>query len=120
MNDVHHLKVDATDPVRPVVTLDGQDIGSNVTEISWRAELGRSLPEAIIALAPNATVSFDGLARVSVGEQLDPGPAAAQFLTAIDAQELERAALNRLDLDNTPGGLTAAMLRQLVDWALGK
>ncbi|MFE1935239.1 hypothetical protein ACFW95_33665 [Streptomyces sp. NPDC059474] len=49
----------------------------------------------------------------------DPGPAAAVFLAAISAEELERAALARSDLGTEPYSLTNAMLTQLGEWARG-
>ncbi|MBY8884781.1 hypothetical protein K7472_07970 [Streptomyces sp. PTM05] len=61
---------------------------------------------------------FEGLARVSV-DMPAPGPAAEEFLEAIDAEELERAALARADLGSEPGSLTRAMLAQLGEWARG-
>lgn len=63
--------------------------------------------------------AFEGLARVSVADVPDPGPAAAVFLSAIDAEALERAALARPDLGTGPHSLTQAMLAQLVEWARG-
>lgn len=66
-------------------------------------------------------VEFEGLAVVQIEtEATDPGPAAATFLSAIDPGELERAALNRLDLGSEEHATTAAILRQLVEWANGE
>nr|WSZ96832.1 hypothetical protein OH820_15225 [Streptomyces sp. NBC_00857] len=62
---------------------------------------------------------FEGMARVSVADVPDPGPAAAAFLAAIDPGELERAALARYDLGTEPHSLTHAMLTQLGEWARG-
>lgn len=51
--------------------------------------------------------AFEGLARVAVADGSDSGPAAAVFLAAIDAEELEHAALARPDLGTGPRSLTA-------------
>ncbi|MET7729098.1 hypothetical protein [Streptomyces mirabilis] len=58
-------------------------------------------------------------ARAQIGVSPEPGPVAAEFLEAMDPVEVERAALVRVDLENAPGGGTAAVLRQLVEWARG-
>ncbi|MFJ4910648.1 hypothetical protein ACIQCR_34785 [Streptomyces sp. NPDC093249] len=51
----------------------------------------------------------------------DPGPAAAEFLEAIDARQLEQTALARIDLlDGQPNELTRAMLHLLTEWARGQ
>ncbi|MET7898957.1 hypothetical protein [Streptomyces mirabilis] len=56
---------------------------------------------------------------MQIGVPPEPGPAAAEFLEAMDPVEVERAALARVDLENVPGGGTAAVLRQLAEWARG-
>lgn len=73
----------------------------------------------VLHLADRADPRFEGMARVSVADAPDPGPAAAVFLSAIDAEELERAALARLDMGGDPRALTQAMLDQLGEWARG-
>jgi hypothetical protein len=66
-------------------------------------------------------VEFEGLAVVEINTYADdPGPAAAAFLSAIDAGELEKAALARLDLDSEEHATTRAILRQLIEWANGE
>lgn len=113
-------------PGRAFVELDGRDISKHVYGVHIHAEAGRDLPQVVIELAGNATVetAFEGLAEVAVinpdPEPLDPGPAAAVFLAAMDPEELERAAMNRIDLTNDRAGGTAAILRQLIEWANGR
>lgn len=64
---------------------------------------------------------FEGLARVVVGEEpADPAQAIVDFLSSLDPQALENAALNRDDLGGERYDLTRAMLRQITDWAQGK
>lgn len=76
-------------------------------------------PQVVLYAGDFAETVFDGLARVAVADASDPGPAAAVFLAAIDAEELERAALARPDLGTGPRSLTEAMLTQLQEWARG-
>lgn len=108
-------------PGKAEVLLDGEDITSQLRGVHIDA-VAPDPAYVVLELSPKADgVLFEGLARIAIGEQPDPGPAAAHFLAAIDAAELERVALNRQDLDPTePASLTAAMLRQLQDWANGR
>lgn len=74
-----------------------------------------------LAARAAAGAVFEGAARVVVGVPPDPGPAAAAFLGAIDAGQLEKAVLARHDLmDGGPHELTRAMLALLKEWALGQ
>ncbi|MEU2592995.1 hypothetical protein ABZ649_04615 [Streptomyces albidoflavus] len=83
-------------------------------------QVGGEPPQAVLHLSGVVAPVLDGLARVVVGVPPDPGPAAAEFLSAIDPGELERAALGRHDLlDGQPHELVRAMLVQLVEWARG-
>lgn len=81
----------------------------------------REFATKTLHLRPTGTwpTALDLLARVEIGVPPDPGPAAAAFLQALDPLEVERAALARMDLENVPGGGTAAVLGQLAEWALG-
>jgi hypothetical protein len=102
------------------VALDGRDISSKVSGFSLSQRAGQPA-ELLLFLSPLVKDDFEGLARVVVGVLPDPGPAAAAFLSAIDAGELERSALSRHDLmDGGPHELTRAMLRLLQDWAAGR
>ncbi|MET8956712.1 hypothetical protein ACWEQN_35835 [Streptomyces sp. NPDC004129] len=101
------------------VALDGRDISKQVSAYELRQEAGQPA-ELVLLLSPLVKDDFEGLARVVVGVPPDPGPAAAGFLSAIDAGELERHVLTRHDLmDGGPNGLTRAMLRLLQEWASG-
>jgi len=67
------------------------------------------------------SAGFDGKdAQVAIGVPHEPGPAAAHFLSAIDAGLLEKAALARPDLSGGPHGFTEAVLAQLQQWARGE
>ncbi|MFE2578867.1 hypothetical protein [Streptomyces sp. NPDC059378] len=103
-----------------LVALDGRDISKQVSGYSLRQQAGQPA-ELVLFLTPLGKDEFEGLARVAVGVPPDPGPAAAAFLSAIDAGELERHALSRHDLmDGSPNELTRAMLRLLQEWASGR
>jgi hypothetical protein len=102
------------------VALDGRDISTKVTGYELRQHAGTPA-ELLLFLSPLVKDEFDDLARVVVGVAPDPGPAAAAFLSAIDAGELERHALARHDLmDGGPNELTRAMLGLLQEWASGR
>ncbi|WP_330306237.1 MULTISPECIES: hypothetical protein [unclassified Streptomyces] len=107
------------DQATSTVALDGRDISSHISGYSLRQH-SMQPAELVLLLSPKTTDEFEGLARVVVGDPPDPGPAAAAFLGAIDAGELERHVLARHDLmDGGPNELTRAMLRLLQEWASG-
>ncbi|MFD5753827.1 hypothetical protein ACFWIZ_00780 [Streptomyces sp. NPDC127044] len=107
------------DQATGTVALDGRDISSHISGYSLRQN-AREPAELVLFLSSMTKDDFEGLAHVVVGVPPDPGPAAAAFLSAIDAGELERHVLARHDLmDGGPNELTRAMLRLLSEWALG-
>ncbi|MFF6844655.1 hypothetical protein ACFY8X_38695 [Streptomyces tanashiensis] len=117
---------DETRPVRIVtdgssaqVIVDGVDLSRRLR--GYTLEHRVTQPPMLVLYAGAALdAAFEGLAHVVVGDEPDPGPAVADFLRAIDPAALERAALDRDDLDGSRHELTRAMLAQLTDWALGK
>ncbi|CAM5468198.1 hypothetical protein [Streptomyces aurantiogriseus] len=102
------------------VVVDGQDVTERVAAIDVHTD-AHDLPRVVLHLRPTGIwpAELDLLARVQVGVSPEPGPSAAAFLEALDPLEVERAALARVDLENVPGGGTAAVLRQLTEWARG-
>jgi hypothetical protein len=119
-DELHKVRITADQTVGTTVALDGRDISKKVTGYELRRHAGGPA-ELLLFLSPLVKDEFDGLARVVVGVAPDPGPAAAAFLSAIDASELERYALNRHDLmDGGPNEYTRAMLRLLQEWASGR
>lgn len=120
--DLRRFRLAGTSAGDMVVELDGKDISRSVygVHLNIAADLRNPFAHVVLELSPLAGSEFDGMARVAIGEQPDPGPAAVQFLTAMDPKELERVALQRLDIDTGEGGLTGAMLRQLIEWASGR
>ncbi|MQY11456.1 hypothetical protein SRB5_15740 [Streptomyces sp. RB5] len=104
---------------RAVVAVDGHDVSSLVRAYTVHQEAGEP-STVVLQFTEHVPTEVEGLARVVVGVPPDPGPAAAAFLEAIDARQLEEAALSRPDLlDGRPHELTRAMLRLLTDWARG-
>ncbi|MER5642054.1 hypothetical protein ABT095_34595 [Kitasatospora sp. NPDC002227] len=113
-----HVRIVADGPTAHL-EIDGRDVASQVQAYPLSHRAGQ-LPELAILLQPTTSDEWEGLTRVAVGEPPDPGPAAAAFLGAIDAGELERAVLGRHDLlDGGPGEYTRALLAQLTEWAAG-
>ncbi|WP_327349662.1 hypothetical protein OG772_20485 [Streptomyces sp. NBC_01321] len=120
MDDQAHWVRITAEHTTGTVALDGRDISSKVSGYELRQQAGQPA-ELLLFLSPKVKDEFDGLARVAVGVSPDPGPAAAVFLSAIDAGELERNALARYDLlDGGPHEMTRAMLALLQDWASGR
>ncbi|MDQ8707873.1 hypothetical protein RCO28_36205 [Streptomyces sp. LHD-70] len=102
------------------LAIDGHDITDAVASFEVRGEPGAP-PCVVLHLVPgdHLPAVLDTAAHVVVGEQTPPGLTSAEFIDALDPVEVERAALARSDLDNTPAGGTAAVLRQLSEWARG-
>ncbi|MGW4690997.1 hypothetical protein ACWEO1_01255 [Kitasatospora cineracea] len=118
-SEVQHVRIRASGPTARL-ELDGHDVSDQVASYRLVHTAGQA-PELLLVLRPNANPDWEGAARVVVGEAPDPGPAAAQFLAALDPAETERAVLNRHDLlDGGPHEFTRALLTQLAEWALGK
>lgn len=112
------VSIDASDPLRPRVTIDGHDVTHDLTGVSLQV-VAREVPQVVLRVSGRAGASFDGFARVAVEVPADPGPAAEVFLAAIDPGELQNAALNRVDLGSGPTATTEAILAQLCEWARG-
>lgn len=116
--DERTVRITARGP-RANVEVDGQQVeGGNIAAYTISQVPGEEA-HVVLHLVDRDDVRFEGLARVSVADVPDPGPAAAAFLAAIDPGELERAALARPDLGSGPQSLTRAMLTQLREWACG-
>ncbi|MFJ3248459.1 hypothetical protein [Streptomyces sp. NPDC086782] len=117
-DQLHQVQITAGQ-VTGSVALDGRDISKVVSGYSLSQQAGKPA-ELLLFLSPLSKDTFEGLARIVVGVPPDPGPAAAAFLGAIDAGELEKSVLSRHDLmDGGPNELTRAMLRLLSEWASG-
>ena len=113
-----HVRITA-DGVMGTVAIDGTDISKSVQGYNLEHRVGQA-PLLVLYTTPHRGLDFEGLAHVAVGDQADPGEIVAAFLANIDAAALERAALNRDDLDGTGNELARAMLLQLADIAQGR
>ncbi|WP_330283583.1 hypothetical protein [Streptomyces sp. NBC_00588] len=104
---------------KAAIEIDGQRVDPGALSGYTVTHREEEPPQVVLYSGDYAESTFEGFARVSVADMPDPGPAAAVFLSAIDAEELERSALARPDLGTGPHSLTQAMLTQLVEWARG-
>lgn len=103
------------------VAVDGRDVSEHIAAVEVHAA-PHDLPQVVLHLRPTGSwpTELGLLGQVAVQAAPEPGgPATAAFLAALDPLEVERAALARMDLENVPGGGTAAVLRQLTEWARG-
>ncbi|WP_435970230.1 hypothetical protein [Streptomyces sp. Qhu_M48] len=115
--DIRQVKITAAGG-RASLQVDGADCSNLVSGYTIHHRAGEPA-ELVVQIAPGKTApTFDGDARVFVGVPYEPGPAAAHFLSAIDAGLLEKAALARPDLGG-PHSFTTAVLAQLQQWANG-
>ncbi|MFE7547097.1 hypothetical protein [Streptomyces gardneri] len=109
-----------TDGVLATVEVGGVDLSRQLRGYTLEHRANEAPLLVLYASAHAAPAVFEGFAHVVVGDTPDPGPAIAAFLRSVDAAALERAALDRDDLDGTRHELTRALLAQLADYALGK
>lgn len=104
------------DPAQPaVVEVDGQNVAAQVEGL--RLDMAEQKPSILTLYGPAAgDIEGDAIVRVMVNG--DPRAALVELLAGINPQQLEQAALRRLDFDDTAEyGLTAAMLRELTEAA---
>jgi hypothetical protein len=108
-----------TDGAGAKITVGGVEISDAV--ISYQIEHNQgSLPTVLLVTRSPASELFDGLASVGVAVAQAPAEMVAEFLTRVDPAILERAALDRTDLDGGKHEVTAAIMRTLTEWAQGK
>lgn len=116
----HGVRIEAT-PGEATIRLDGEPLPrGQVTGYVLQHDIHNALPELILHTRQPASVLFEGLATVAVAAPQNPGDAVEQFLSGIDPAALERAALDRSDLEGGKHAVTAAILKQLADWAQGR
>ncbi|MER5277808.1 hypothetical protein ABT025_18895 [Streptomyces sp. NPDC002809] len=118
-DEPRHVRITA-DGVTGSIAIDGTDISRSVQGYSLQHEVGAA-PVLLLHTTPHRGLDFEGLAHVAVAApEQDDGQVIAAFLQNIDPAALERAALERDDLDGSRHELAVAMLRQLADWAQGR
>jgi hypothetical protein len=115
---LHSVRITARG-AKAAIEIDGQRVDPGALSGYTVSHREGEPPQVVLYSGDYAESVFEGLARVAVADMPEPGPAAAVFLSAIDAEELERTALARPDLGTGPHSLTQAMLTQLVEWARG-
>lgn len=114
-----HVKV-VLDPMGyGTAVVDGQDLTRSLVGVEVRSMAGEPTQVALHAKRGQA-VEFDGEALVTVVLPGAAGPDIARWLADVDPAAVQRAALARDDLANTPEGVTQAILRVLADLATGK
>lgn len=101
------------------VVVDGTDLSKDVRGYTLEHHVGEA-PRLVLHAVAHRGAQFEGLAHVVVGEEHDPGATVAAFLSSVDPEALQQAALSRDDLDGSKHELTRAMLQQLADWAQGR
>jgi hypothetical protein len=114
----HHVRITAHGD-KATVEIDGDPVDPRAVGAYTVSQIAGELAHVLLHVTDRGSTWWSGMARVSVADVPDPGPAAAAFLEAIDAEALERAALARSDLGTGPHSLTQAMLTQLGEWARG-
>lgn len=102
------------------IALDGNDVSEHVVAYRLEHSVLETVPTLLLHTREPHGVVWEGVARVAVADPQDAGEAMAQFLQGIDPTALQRAALDRADLDGGKTGVTEAILRQLADWAQGR
>ncbi|MFI6009082.1 hypothetical protein ACQEVG_06780 [Streptomyces sp. CA-135486] len=116
--NVHRVQITARG-AKAAIEIDGRRVDPGALSGYTVSHREGEPPQVVLYSGDHVETIFEGMARVAVADVPDPGPAAAVFLAAIDAAELERVALARPDLGTGPHSLTQAMLTQLVEWARG-
>jgi hypothetical protein len=96
-------------PGGSTVTVGGTDITNLLQGYTLEHRMNQT-PLLVLYTVPRDGVVLDGLAHIVVGEDRDPGPLIASFLSNISPQALEEAALNRDDLADGRYAVTSAAL----------
>ncbi|MFJ9420688.1 hypothetical protein [Streptomyces sp. NPDC101249] len=120
MPQAHGVRIDAQ-PGHATITLNGTPIPADqLTGYVLQHDVHAALPELILHTRQPEAATFDGLATVAVAATQAHGDLLEEFLQGIDPAALQRAALDRDDLGDGKHAVTAAILRQLADWAQGR
>ncbi|MFD8777526.1 hypothetical protein [Streptomyces sp. NPDC059916] len=102
------------------ITLDGNDVSGHVVAYRLEHSVQETVPTLLLHTREPDSVVWEGVARVALADPQNAGDTTALFLQGIDPAALQRAALDRPDLDGSRTGVTEAILRQLADWAQGR
>lgn len=115
------VQIDAQ-PGQATIRLNGELLPQGqVTGYVLQHDVHVALPTLVLHTRQPDSAHWAGLARVAVAApEQDPGDTIAAFLANIEPAALQRAALDRDDLDGSRHELTKAMLQQLADIAQGR
>ena len=94
------------------VEVNGEDVSGRVTGVAVVAELGQATVVTLRHVGGTAEISGEGIVKVR-----DDADSLVAFLDDIDVKELERLALDRLDMGS--GTPIAEALELLKEWARG-
>jgi hypothetical protein len=118
--NAHGVRIEAQ-PGSATISIDGTPLPpGQVVGYQLEHSIADALPMLILHTRQSDVVAFEGLARVAVAAQQDPGEAVAQFVLGLDPAAVSRAALDRTDLSGGKHEITEAILQQIADWARGK
>lgn len=113
------VRIDAQ-PGYATISLNGTPLPAGlVTGYVLEHSVADTLPLLVLHTRQPDGAAFEGLAQVVVGVSKTPGDLIAEFLTEVDPQLLDQAALNRSDYGGGPGATARAMLQTLAEWARG-
>lgn len=116
----HGVRIDAQ-PGSATIRIDGTALpAGQVAGYQLEHSIADALPMLIVHTRQADPLVFEGLARVAVAVQQDHGDVIAQFVLGLDPAAVQRAALDRPDLDDGKTGVTEAILKQIADWAQGR
>lgn len=116
----HAVRIDAQ-PGNASISIDGHLLPrGQVVGYVLEHDIQQALPALVLHTRQPDGIQFEGLATVAIAEPTDHATVIAGFLQSIDAAALQRAALDRPDLEDDRHSVTEAILRQLTDWAQGR
>jgi hypothetical protein len=116
----HGVRIEAQ-PGQATISIDGTPLpAGQVVGYQLEHSIADALPMLVLHTRQPDSLVWEGLARVAVATQADPGEQIAEFLSGLDPAALERAALDRDDLSGGKHEVTEAILRQIADWAQGR
>lgn len=102
------------------ISIDGTPLpAGQIVGYQLEHSISDALPTLVLHTRQPDGVVWDGLARVAVAVQQDPGQAVADFVLGLDPAAVQRAALDRSDLSGGKTEITEAILKQIAEWATG-
>lgn len=114
----HGVRIHA-EPGRARIDIDGHRVDSHLVAYQLEHSIPDQLPTLVLHVRETDGLIWQGMARVAIAEPRPVGDQISDFLAGIDPAALQSAALDRGDLDGGKHETTAAILRQLSEWARG-